>query len=227
MLAMADRSGRVFGSIPGLANRARVTVEEAEKALERFKSPDKYSRTYTEECQGRRIIDIDGGWKLLNHAKYRAMQDEETIKEAKRKWWHENKEQLEQTRKSRSHLIQAEAEADTEAKIKSKSARKRATPLPVDFKVSDNVKSWALQKGFGSLEAHLEFFKGRMSANGKTYVDWDQAFMNCVREDWPKLRGNGSAESAQISRNACTKCGRTDWVSLDRYKVCSQCQERK
>jgi hypothetical protein len=113
MLAMADRQGRVFASIPGLANRARVTVEEAEKAIERFLSPDHYSRTPDNE--GRRIEPIDGGWRLLNHAKYRALQDEETIKESKRKWWHENKEQLEKTRKARSPSIQAEAEADAEA----------------------------------------------------------------------------------------------------------------
>jgi hypothetical protein len=121
MLAMADKSGRVFGSIPGLANRARVTVEEAEAALQRFKSPDKYSRTYTEECEGRRVVDIDGGWRLLNHAKYRALQDEETVKESKRRWWHENKG-LDKTRKSRSHSIQAEAEADTD-KSKDKGTR--------------------------------------------------------------------------------------------------------
>jgi hypothetical protein len=188
MLAMADRQGRVFGSIPGLANRARVTVEEAEKAIERFKSPDKYSRTYTEECEGRRIEDIDGGWRLLNHAKYRALQDDETLKEAKRKWWHENKAKLEETRKSRSHYTQAEAEAeaDTEAKIKNK--KKKPTPLPEPFEISERVKNWALQKNYTSLEEDLEFFIGRMRANGKTYTDWDEAFMNCVREDWGGFR---------------------------------------
>lgn len=188
MLAMADKNGRVFGSIPGLANRARVTVQEAESALQRFKSPDKYSRTYTEECEGRRIEDIDGGWRLLNHAKYRALQDEETNKEAKRRWWHENKEQLEKTRKARSHSIQAEADTEAEADTKIKS-KKKGTPLPVDFKISERVKSWALQKGLVDLEPDLEFFIGRMRASGKTYVDWDEAFMNCIREDWSKLRG--------------------------------------
>lgn len=83
MLAMADAHGRVWGSIPGLANRARVTVDECEAALEKFKAPDRYSRTADNE--GRRIECMDGGWRLLNHAKYRAIRDEEAIKESKRK----------------------------------------------------------------------------------------------------------------------------------------------
>lgn len=82
MLAKADRLGRVFASIPGLANVARVPVEDCETALERFLAPDKYSRTSDNE--GRRIKPIDGGWQLLNHAKYRDMRDEESQRESKR-----------------------------------------------------------------------------------------------------------------------------------------------
>jgi len=190
MLAMADRKGRVWASLPGLANRARISVEDCQGAIVSFLGPDPYSRT--KDHDGRRIEEIDGGWRLLNHEKYRTLQDEETIKESKRKWWHENKEELEKTRKARSHSIQAEAEAeaDTEAKIKSKSksARKRATPLPEDFKISERVKSWADAKGLVDLEPDLEFFVGRMRASGKAYIDWDEAFMNCVREDWAGLR---------------------------------------
>jgi hypothetical protein len=36
--------------------------------------------------QGRRIEAIDGGWRLLNHAKYRELRDEEAIKESKRRY---------------------------------------------------------------------------------------------------------------------------------------------
>lgn len=84
MLAMADRMGRVFASVPGLANRARVPVEDCQIALDTFLAPDRYSRTETNE--GRRIEKIDGGWRLINHEKYRDMRDEESAKEAKRKY---------------------------------------------------------------------------------------------------------------------------------------------
>ena len=69
LLAMVDKHGEVHASIPGLADIARVTIQECEDALNRFKSPDPYSRT--KDFEGRRIEDIDGGWFLLNYAKYR------------------------------------------------------------------------------------------------------------------------------------------------------------
>lgn len=75
MLAMADRHGRVFGTIPGLANRARVPVSACREAVKRFMEPDEDSRT--KEHEGRRIREIDGGWVLLNHGKYRSIRDEE------------------------------------------------------------------------------------------------------------------------------------------------------
>ena len=84
MLAMADRKGQVAASIPGLANRARVTIEQAQSALECFRKPDKYSRTPDNE--GRRISDIEGGWQILNYQKYRELRDNEAIKESKRRY---------------------------------------------------------------------------------------------------------------------------------------------
>ena len=89
MLAMADRKGRVSASVPGLANRARITVEETEIALARFLAPDPYSRTPDHE--GRRIEVIDGGWRLLNHAKYRELRDEEARREYKNQWDREHR----------------------------------------------------------------------------------------------------------------------------------------
>lgn len=71
MLAMADAGGCVYGSVPGLARRANITLAETEAALATFYAPDSYSRT--KEHEGRRIEDIDGGWRLLNHGKYREM----------------------------------------------------------------------------------------------------------------------------------------------------------
>lgn len=138
MLAMADRKGRVFGSIPGLANRARVTVDECEDAINRFLSPDKYSRTPDNE--GRRIVGIDGGWQLLNHAKYRAIQDDETIRETKRKWAEKHRESIKVDKidNGRQPKIQAEAEAEAEA-IKPK-------PAVASLPESISPETWELFK---------------------------------------------------------------------------------
>jgi len=89
MLAMTDMHGRVFASVPGLANRAQVSLEKTELALDKFLSPDKYSRTPDNE--GRRIGVIDGGWLLLNHDKYKSMRDTDDRKEYKAAWMREKR----------------------------------------------------------------------------------------------------------------------------------------
>jgi len=71
MLALADKNGEVHASIPGLAKFAGVPLEACRAALVALMSPDPDSRTKTAE--GRRIVEIDGGWELINHAKYRAL----------------------------------------------------------------------------------------------------------------------------------------------------------
>jgi hypothetical protein len=112
MLAMADRNGRIWASLPGLAYRARVTVEECAEALAKFESPDKHSRT--KENEGRRIEQIDGGWRILNYLKYRSIRDEESIKEAKRKYIN-TKRHVEKV--STVDLGRHNAEAEAEAEV--------------------------------------------------------------------------------------------------------------
>lgn len=84
MLAMADRNGCVWSSVPGLAHRAVKSIEETQDALRRFMAPDEWSRT--KDNDGRRIAEIDGGWRLLNHRKFRELRSIEERKEYKRKW---------------------------------------------------------------------------------------------------------------------------------------------
>lgn len=89
MLAMADRNGCVYASLPGLADRSRVTLEECEQALACFSGPDKYSRTRANE--GRRIAEIEGGWLLLNFAKFRDQRSADDRREYKREWEREKR----------------------------------------------------------------------------------------------------------------------------------------
>ena len=82
MLAMSDRDGIVEASVPGLAIAARVERSQCEQALAMFLAPDPDSRT--KAFEGRRIEEVDGGWRLLNHAVYRerASADEQREKSA-------------------------------------------------------------------------------------------------------------------------------------------------
>lgn len=79
MLAMANKDGVVEGAVPGLAVFARLSVEETRRALARLASPDEDSRS--KEQEGRRIEPIDGGWKLINHYKYRQQMSKDERRE--------------------------------------------------------------------------------------------------------------------------------------------------
>lgn len=89
MLAMADRNGCVYASVPGLADRAKVSRDAAEKALSCFTAPDPDSRT--KDFEGRRIEAIDGGWRLLNHRKFREMRSAEERREYMRNYMQEKR----------------------------------------------------------------------------------------------------------------------------------------
>lgn len=68
MLASADEEGIVHASVGGLAHLARVPHAECQLALDVLKKPDDDSRTKDKE--GRRIEDVDGGWRIINWKKY-------------------------------------------------------------------------------------------------------------------------------------------------------------
>jgi hypothetical protein len=79
MLAMVNRHGVVEASLPGVADAARVTIEECEEAIARLHAPDPYSRSKAHE--GRRIKTVDGGWQLLNYDTYRRRMSAEDQRE--------------------------------------------------------------------------------------------------------------------------------------------------
>lgn len=79
MLAMTDRFGCVYASVPGLADFARISLEECERGLAALQSPDPYSRT--KDFEGRRLMPIDGGWHIVNFDKFRKLLNEEERRE--------------------------------------------------------------------------------------------------------------------------------------------------
>jgi hypothetical protein len=74
-----------------------------------------------------------------------------------------------------------------EMKLNEMKRKKRKTPLPDNFSISERVKDWASKNGHKNLEAHLESFKNKCLANGYEYIDFDAAFMTAIRENWGKI----------------------------------------
>lgn len=90
----------------------------------------------------------------------------------------------------------SDTDTDTDTDTKKPKPRKRATPLPDGFAVSERVAAWASAKGYSRLPERLESFISYAKRSGKTYVDWDEAFMGAIREDWAKLNGRPFAAPA-------------------------------
>lgn len=122
MLALADRDGVVHCTAPGLADRARITLEQCRAALNTFLSPDQDSLTM--EDGGRRIRRVEDGWVLINYEKYRRLMSDDDKREKTRirvkRWREANSEQDDVTlfvtqSNAGNDIAEAKAEADTEA----------------------------------------------------------------------------------------------------------------
>jgi len=83
MLAMKDFEGRIQSSVVGLADRAKVSLDECQEALRVLTSPDANDTSGVE--QGRRVRVISGGWEIINHDLYRFST------ETKREFWRQQK----------------------------------------------------------------------------------------------------------------------------------------
>ncbi len=187
MLAMVDRNGEVHASIPGLAKRAGVTIPQCNAALSCLESPDEYSRT--KDHQGRRIREIDGGWELLNHGKYRALLSAEERREynkRKQAEYRANKRLISQesvndmsmtvnycqSQSAMSTHTEAEAESDTEAKKEKNKRVAFHAPSLSELEEYGNT----LTPKFSKASTFLDFYESNGWKVGKNPMkDWKAA----------------------------------------------------
>ena len=218
MLAMADARGNVYGSVPGLARRANVTLEEAEQALASFRSPDPYSRT--KDHDGRRIADIDGGWNLVNHGKYGAVRNAEERKEAKRQWDREHRPsghaRAKQADASPSQSDESPTKSDESAPTSTSTiTRKEQKPkqerspsgsrLPPDWEPSEADIAFA-QRERPDVNWHEEaakfrdYWRAEPGAKARK-LDWPGTWRNWIRRA-DRQRAGPHGQSATPSRQA-------------------------
>lgn len=75
LIAMADQKGFVFGSPLGLSRVTALPLEKVLVALDKFRAPDPLSSDLgrSPDNNGRRIENVDGGWRLINWDHYNAI----------------------------------------------------------------------------------------------------------------------------------------------------------
>lgn len=217
MLAMADAKGAVYGSVPGLARRANVTLQEVETALAAFMAPDAYSRTKDED--GRRIEEIDGGWRLINHAKYSAVRNAEERREYKRKWDQEN----------RSKSKKPSDKSDSNPTNPTGAATPALTPTPEDQeqKQERSPKGSRLPDGWAPSDADIAFAKAECPAidwrreadkfrdywqskagRDARKLDWHKTWCNWIRNSSsPRAGPNGQAQPSRQAQGVASILG--------------------
>lgn len=69
LLAMKNQHGVVEATPLGIAAMARVELAACEISLKKLSAPDPHSRS--KEFEGRRVVEIEEGFLVVNHEKYR------------------------------------------------------------------------------------------------------------------------------------------------------------
>lgn len=208
MLAMTDQYGVVECSVPGLADAARVNLQQCIEAIERLSAPDPYSRC--PDYDGRRIEKIDGGFQILNYEYYRRKASEEEKREKnaeKQRRWRARQKALTATNSNQAlpnitdhnHTLPPVTENNPSEQIrtdqnktdqnKDKKKRQRASS-PV---ISEEDQKLALTflkifnavfgRGCGDLKGAMKSIRHRMATDG--YSDWQiliSPIMECARD---------------------------------------------
>jgi hypothetical protein len=126
MLAMKSREHVVEASLPNLADRAKVTVEECAAALKILAMPDRWSRT--KEFEGRRIKEVEGGWLILNGQRYRDRMSAEDRREYNRTWMANDRAKKRGAFKTRSQRANERQRQEDEFVKKSNNGEPAADP---------------------------------------------------------------------------------------------------
>jgi phage replication O-like protein O len=82
----------------------------------------------------------------------------------------------------------------THKEIKTTKTSIKKTSIPINFSISDRVKSWAEKNRYDELEKHLENFIFICEKNAYKYANWDSAFMDAIRKNWAKIIDTKSLE---------------------------------
>jgi len=105
-----------------------------------------------------------------------------------------------------------ETETETYKEEKRESGALRRRSLPEGFGISPRVQEWAVSKGYGDyLEAHFEKFMSYIKVKQPRYVDWDEALMGCIRDDWGDIRKRAGVKVVHSSERpsiVCQDCGK-------------------
>ena len=196
MLALSNADGVVLASVPGLARVAGVSLESCQEAIALLEAPDEHSRT--PDMEGRRIVQVDGGWQLVNHKKYRERMATERKREMDRQRKRRQRER-DVTRDSRdmSRLSrQEEEEEEEDADAVDVSTKKKGNPNMAE--VMERAQVIGLSQD--QAEAFFDYYESNGWRVGKNKMkSWHSAMSGWKRrhEQWAPASKKPEAREQQ------------------------------
>lgn len=179
MIVLCDADGIIDMTPDAISRRTSIPIEHIKAGIEILESEDPYSRTQGEG--GCRIARLDDhrpwGWFIVNHEKYRNLQNAETVRlqnrERKRRQRAKSKESRDVTdghAKSRHTDTDTDTNTDTNTDTKRERGAKRA---PKSFLLTEKLTAYAKDIGMDdtTIAEQLEGF-----------MDWE---FKSARKDWP------------------------------------------
>ena len=120
MIVLCDADGTLDMTPVALSRRTGIPIEHIKAGIEVLEHPDPYSRTPGEE--GRRIVRIDEhrpwGWCIVNHDKYKHLQDSDTVRAQNRERKRAQREREKKVKESRDvtdgHAVSRHTDTDTD-----------------------------------------------------------------------------------------------------------------
>lgn len=127
MIATMDETGFCqFAAVANVAHRARVSLDQAQKAIACLEGPD--SESSDPDNNGRRVERVPGGWMVLNAEKHRSMVTRVIIQTQTRDRVRRFREKAK--RISNATVTPSEALSETKANSKIKIPRAARVALP-------------------------------------------------------------------------------------------------
>ena len=207
MLAMADAAGFVYASVPGLANIAQVPIDQTREALAKFLDVDPDSRD--SENEGQRIEEIDGGWAILNHPKYRKIRNAEERKAYHREYMRKKRAEKGQFVKSGVNNVkdcepqltqeEGEAEADKDYVPTVQVKTPRSFPVPAQ-EIVNKWNEFALANRLPQVVKVTNTLRGQIRQRWTDIPSldkWDNFFSHIAANDFLAGRtqpGNGRSK---------------------------------
>lgn len=214
MLARKNAHGIVEGSIPGMANLCRMSVDDFKAAINPLLKPDPYSRN--PEKDGRRLEVVPGGWSVINHLSYRDRpQDQEGSRaEYYRKYRLEKDQEKKSVSRNNmqqsdvSHNTDTDTDTDTEEIKEKESKKEKEKPLLSDDQKTRLTRQIQIITGlFPGFNPHA-FISKNIQSHPEAIIKTISRMIeekDSIKSPWPWAEAVLTEESKRFSFNDTMK----------------------